>query len=43
MRKYCRKEDVFGCLGGEEFGLLLLGCNEKKVKEIVESMCNSIC
>lgn len=42
VRKHCRKEDVFGRLGGEEFGLLLPGCNEKKAKEIAESMRNSI-
>ncbi len=42
VRKHCRKEDVFGRLGGEEFGLLLPGCNEKKAKEIAECMRNSI-
>ncbi|WP_394220959.1 diguanylate cyclase [Alteromonas gracilis] len=42
VKKHCRKEDVFGRLGGEEFGLLLPGCHEEKAKEIAENMRESI-
>lgn len=38
----CRKHDVFGRLGGEEFALLLPGCSVSKAKEIAEQCRSSI-
>ncbi len=34
----CRKEDILGRLGGEEFGLMLPGCDAEKAQEIAESL-----
>ncbi|MEM0912562.1 MAG: diguanylate cyclase [Pseudomonadota bacterium] len=36
IKKICRADDLFGRLGGEEFGILLRGCSIEKAMEIAE-------
>lgn len=36
IKEICREDDLFGRLGGEEFGILLKGCDIKKAIEIAE-------
>ena len=38
VKSTCRKEDILGRLGGEEFGLMLPGCDAEKAQEIAESL-----
>ena len=35
-KKLCRKNDIIGRFGGEEFTILLPGCNEKKALQLAE-------
>lgn len=37
LHELCRKNDVVGRLGGEEFGVLLPGCNQDKALQVAES------
>ncbi|WDD97018.1 GGDEF domain-containing protein [Thalassomonas actiniarum] len=40
-QKLCRKNDIFGRFGGEEFTILLPGCDNDKAYELAES-CRSV-
>jgi len=39
----CRKNDIIGRFGGEEFTILLPGCNEDKAAELAEKYRSAVC
>lgn len=38
VRQECRKQDIIGRLGGEEFGVFLTDCDQKHAEEIAEHL-----
>jgi diguanylate cyclase (GGDEF)-like protein len=42
-QQLCRKNDIIGRFGGEEFTILLPGCNEAKAAELAEKYRSAIC
>ncbi len=42
-QQLCRKNDIIGRFGGEEFTILLPGCNEAKAAELAEKYRSAVC